>query len=137
MTYHKHIQNISIFDHIKETRIPIKCIYSARDIIAVVFLALLIRNGLNEIEDFCYDHREMLSFFTDFHGVFPSHDTFCRVFSLLNTNDLQDAVVAFLTQCIDSVASAVSVTSDPKVNVLAMGGKEERGSGHNMILTKR
>lgn len=121
---------ISIFDHVKDTRIPAKCIYSARDIIAVVFLALLDeRNGWNEIEDYCYDHREMLSLFTDFHGVFPSHDTFCRVFSLLNTNDLQDAVVAFLTQCIDSVASAVSVTSDPKVKVLAMDGKEERGSG--------
>lgn len=121
---------ISIFDHVKDTRILAKCTYSARDIIAVVFLALLDeRHGWNEIEDYCYDHSEMLSLFTDFNGIFPSHDTFCRVFSLLNTDDLQNAVVTFLRQCIDSVASAVSVDSNSKVKVLAMDGKEERGSG--------
>lgn len=121
---------ISIFDHVKDSRIPAKCSYSARDIIAVVFLALLDeRHGWNEIEDYCYDHREMLSLFTDFDGVFPSHDTFCRVFSLLNTDDLQKAVVSFLCQCIESVASAVSVDSNSKVKVIAMDGKEERGSG--------
>lgn len=121
---------ISIFDYIKDSRIPAKCFYSARDIVAVVFLALLDeRRGWYEIEDYCYDHRELLSLFTDFNGVFPSHDTFCRVFSLLNTCDLQNAVVSFLNQCIASVASAVSADSNNKVKVIAMDGKEERGSG--------
>lgn len=124
---------ISIFDHVQDSRIPAKCTYSARDIIAVVFLALLDeRCGWNEIEDYCYDHRGFLSLFTDFEGNFPSHDTFCRVFSLLNSQDLEMAVVNFLKQCVASVASAVSESSADtcsKLKVYSMDGKEERGSG--------
>lgn len=124
---------ISIFECVRDSRIQAKCTYSARDIIAVVFLAILDEHTQwTEIEDFCYDHRDILSLFTDFNGVFPAHDTFCRVFSLLNSSDLTKAVVDFLNQGINSVAAAVSapsVTDNSKVSVMSTDGKENRGSG--------
>lgn len=123
---------ICIFDSVRDSRIKAKCSYSACDIIAVVFLAILDeRTQWTEIEDYCYDHRDFLKLFTNFNGEFPSHDTFCRVFSLLNTADLIHAVYNFLSQGINSVAAAVSapITENPSVSVISVDGKEERGSG--------
>lgn len=124
------LEFVSIFESVKDARIKAKCTYEASDIIAVVFLAILEgRNNWKEIEDYCYDYCDFLALFTSFNGRFPSHDTFCRVFSLLNSTDLEHSVISFLETCIKNVSSAVLVDNHNKMKLVAMDGKEERGSG--------
>lgn len=121
---------IAIFDDVKDSRVPAMCTYRTKDIIATVFLALLDeRNDWEDIEDFCYDHKKFLSLFVDFSERAPSHDTLCRVFSLIDTIDLQKAVVSFLQQCVASVSDIVIKKDKSKVKVGALDGKEECGSG--------
>lgn len=122
---------ISIFDHVLDSRMKNMCLYSTCDIIAIVFMAVLDgRSTWKEIEDFCHDYKDFLSSFIIFPGQTPSHDTFCRVYSLLDSKTLEAATICFIEKAVKDFANAVLVKEAvEKPKVIAMDGKEERGSG--------
>lgn len=125
-------QFLFLFNDIKDSRIPSMCVYDTKTIIIIAFLAILDdRKTWKEIEDFGYDHRRFLIDYLHLGTDIPSHDTFCRVFSLLDTSTLQKVLVTFLQECVEKAAKSVLPcdTSKKQSKVLAMDGKEERGSG--------
>lgn len=123
---------LCIFDSVKDTRVLNMCTYTTKQIIIIVFLAILDeRKNWSEIEDFGDDHILLLrKIFDDDEFIGPSHDTICRVFSLIDPKTLEKGVVAFLQAGIRNVEKAIKLKKDKNtIKQIAMDGKELRGSG--------
>jgi hypothetical protein len=75
-------------------------------------------NGWNEIEDYGKAKKEWLSTFLRLPGGIPSHDTFNRVFSALDPEELEKGFVAWVT-------SIAQLTTG---EVVAIDGKALRGT---------
>lgn len=58
----------------------------------------------------------------------PSHDTFCRVFSLIDMEQLSDAFIDFIMQAMGDLRKALRIP-EPAMVQLCVDGKEARGSG--------
>jgi len=58
----------------------------------------------------------------------PSHDTFRRVFGLVNPEDLQRATTTFVAEELTRLKQVIGV-KDPKLRHYALDGKEQRGTG--------
>jgi predicted transposase YbfD/YdcC len=75
-------------------------------------------NGWNEIEDYAHSKRDWLQSFLTLPGGIPSHDTFNRVFSALDPEELEQGFIAW-------VSSIAKLTAG---EVVAIDGKTLRGA---------
>jgi hypothetical protein len=61
------------------------------------------------------------------HGI-PSHDTFERVFSLINSRELEAVTIAFVSENIDKIRKAMRTGKGLK-RLICVDGKEAKGTG--------
>jgi predicted transposase YbfD/YdcC len=119
---------IRFFQTISDARIQGKISYPLHEILMVAFLAILAGAGtMVDIEMFGIDKEDWLKkHFGIKHGI-PSHDTFRRILSLIDPQQLQMATVAFLTENIKVIKRAFNIESGMKQYCL--DGKTARGTG--------
>ena len=125
----KLLEFISIFSNIEDTRMDNKCTYSTMTIVGIVFFGLLFNmDTWIEIEAFAREKKNFIGKFVDLSNGVPSHDTLERVFSLINSTTLEDALVDFIRKSIEATARILEVT-DNGTDLLAIDGKELNGTG--------
>lgn len=104
---------------IKDPRIDRHKLHSLTDILMIAICATICGvETWTEIEDFGEAKHEWFSTFLELENGIPSHDTFRRVFSLLDTSELKECFL-------DSISSAVSLARGSLVHI---DGKQIRGS---------
>jgi DDE_Tnp_1-associated len=88
---------VEIFSEVEEPRVERTKKHLLIDILGLALFAVLAgAQSFTEIEDFCEHHEEWLKkYFTLPHGI-PSHDTFSRVFALLDPEVFQQCFLAWL-----------------------------------------
>ena len=105
--------------------------YPLHEIIVLAFFAILGGADTFTAMATCCKHKER--FFRRFlklkHGV-PSHDTFNRVFSLVDMTQLENALVQFITQAFENLRKALKIPA-PAVKQICVDGKVARGSGRH------
>lgn len=91
------------------------------DILVITVLATICgADGWAEIERFGKSKQDWLKTFLELPNGIPSHDTFGRVFSILNPKELEKCFSAWLK----------SLSVDLKNEIIALDGKTVRGSGN-------
>lgn len=110
------------FSDIKDPRIQNHNFrHNISDILIIAVLATICgADGWVEIERFGIAKQEWLSTFLELPNGIPSHDTFGRVFALLNPEEFEKCFMSWLK----------SLTIDLKKELIALDGKTLRGSGN-------
>lgn len=124
---------IRLLKDIDDTRVAGMIDYPLEEIIVIVFLAVLGNaNGWHEISLFGKVHKKWLGKFLRLENGIPAHDTFRRVFSLINSEQLAIVTVAFLAENITKIKKSLKIDSQTKRHII-VDGKEEKGTGrkHN------
>ncbi|MGB1216982.1 MAG: ISAs1 family transposase [Saprospiraceae bacterium] len=87
---------ISKFDECDDYRDPNRIDYTLAEILFLTFCSLVSGSeSYQEISDFGYSKLEWLRKFLPFENGIPSHDTIGRVLGILNTKQLEKALVGF------------------------------------------
>lgn len=111
---------ISLFGDIQDPRIDRKKLHKLSDILTITVLAVLCgADGWIDIADFGNARHEWLEKFLELPNGIPSHDTFSRVFSLINPEELDKRFVEW-----------VSAISGKLNGQIAIDGKVIKGSGN-------
>ena len=119
---------IRLFRKIEDVRVNAMIEYPLEEILVIAFLAVLGNaSGWNEIERFGHAKHKWLKKFLKLKNGIPSHDTFRRVFSLIDPQQLQTATVLFLIENMDVIKKSLGIESQERQ--LCIDGKEERGTG--------
>lgn len=122
---------LRIFQKIDDSRIQAMIDYPLEEIILIAFLAVLGNASTwTDMERFGKKKQRWLKKFLRLKNGIPSHDTFRRVFSLIDTAQLQKAVVAFLMDNLYAIKKALGVKEDGHRQI-CVDGKEQRGTGRN------
>ena len=88
-------------DQLTDSRQQVKVKHSLKDIVGIVFFAVLAGNDeWTEISDFAIDEKETLKKYLELSNGIPSHDTIQRVFFILKPDELQNMLVNILIQLI-------------------------------------
>ena len=131
---------VRLFEGVNDVRCSGMIRYPLSEILVICFLSVLANaDTWVEIERFGKAKEAWLKTFLPLrHGV-PSHDTFQRVFGMMDRKELQKVTVEYLEGVMDRIADALSAF-DPapedeegedkkEYRHLSMDGKEERGTG--------
>ena len=120
---------VRVFKNVGDERVQGMIEYPLIEILLITFLAVL-GNAQTwmEIESFGLAKKQWLKKFLKLKNGIPSHDTFRRVFSLMDMSDLQDATVGFLLDNINAIKKALP-PAEGKYRHLCVDGKEQRGTG--------
>lgn len=123
-------QFINLFDNATDSRMILKCKYSTKFIVVMVFLAFLdMRETWQEIADFAEDKKFFLQDFIEYPDTLPVHDTYMRVFSKIHSTTLENTIIDFLKECISLVVNSNIQKDEKSLDIIAIDGKELRGSG--------
>lgn len=110
---------LKYFAELRDPRVERTREHLLEEILLMAIAAILSgANGWNEIEDYAHCKREWLQSFLTLPGGIPSHDTFNRVFSALDPEELEKGFVAW-------VSSIAKLTAG---EVVAIDGKSLRGT---------
>lgn len=91
-----------------DTRQQAKVWHPLKDVIGIVFFALLAGNDeWTEIADFAMDEKETLKKYLELPKGIPSHDTIQRVFFILRPDELQRMLVNILLQLITTAGKCL------------------------------
>ena len=120
---------VQVFRNIDDSRVQGMIDYPLEEIMLIAFLAVL-GNASTwvEMEIFGRSKEKWLRKFIKLRNGIPSHDTFRRVFSLIDTQQLQEATVQFLLENIAAIKRALPACPD-EYRHLCVDGKEQRGTG--------
>lgn len=122
---------IRLLKGIDDIRITNMTDYPLHEILLIAFLAILGNSSSwNEIETFGKMKEKWLRKFLVLKNGIPSHDTFRRVFALVDPAQLERTTVFFLMENMDKIKKSLSVKSGGK-RLVCVDGKEERGTGRN------
>jgi predicted transposase YbfD/YdcC len=105
--------------------------YPLREILLVAFFAVL--SGADNFSAMAIYGREQVAWmksFLKFKNGTPSHDTFRRVFSLVDPNVLQRLTVDFLMENLNRIKTAVGIETEG-VRLINADGKQANGTGRN------
>lgn len=93
---------IEIFSKLSDSRVERTKKHCFLDILGLALFAVLAgAQAYTEIEDFCRHHRDWLkSYFILPHGI-PSHDTFARVFSMIDPEAFQECFFIWVKSLIE------------------------------------
>lgn len=120
---------LRLFKQVHDPRMPGMVEYPIEEIILMTFLAIMgSASTWEEIEGFAVSRERWLKKFIPLRNGIPSHDTFRRVFSLINTRQLQDMTVHLLTENLFAIKKALGMNDD-EIRQICVDGKEQRGSG--------
>jgi predicted transposase YbfD/YdcC len=120
---------MQLFKEVSDPRSQRMVLYPLCEIIMASFIAILAGAGsFNEIAAFCVKKSEWLKENFKIKSGVPSHDTFRRVFMLIDPQQLQKATVAFLVENIKLLKRAFSI-DDSGMNHVCVDGKVARGTG--------
>jgi hypothetical protein len=127
---------LKLFKAIEDTRLKRNTHYPLHEIIMIAFFAILSGSeAWTDIEDFGITKEKWLRrFMTLEHGI-PSHDTFRRVFALINPEHLQNATTTFLIDNMKIIKRAFNINTE-RLRQYCVDGKEARGTGRNPGLEK-
>ncbi len=93
---------VEIFSNLEDPRVDRTKKHLFLDIIGLSFFAVLAgAQAWTEIEDFCKLHNDWLENYFDLPNGIPSHDTFSRVFSMLQPCDFEDCFLSWVKHIID------------------------------------
>lgn len=119
---------IRIFKDVEDTRIKDMTDYPLHEILVIAFLAILGNaSSWNEIQRFGIAKEKWLKKFLKLENGISSHDTFRRVFSLIDPEQLQKSTVLFLLDNMGAIKKSLKIKST--VRQLCVDGKEECGTG--------
>lgn len=120
---------VRLLKGIEDVRVEKMTDYPLEEIIVIVFLAVLGNaNGWIDIADFGKEKKKWLRKFLVLKNGIPSHDTFERVFTLINSKELEAVTVAFVSENIDKIRKAMRTGKGQK-RLICVDGKEAKGSG--------
>lgn len=120
---------IRLLKHIEDKRIEAMTDYPLYEILLIAFLAVLAgASGWGEIEGFGKLKIKWLQKFLALENGIPSHDTFRRVFSLVNPSQLEKATVFFLMENMEKIKKSLNITIGSKRHI-CIDGKEQKGTG--------
>lgn len=126
---------IRINKNVEEPRLKGMIHHSLCDIVVIVFLATMCGcEAWTEFEDFGRCHKKWLSRFLELPCGIPSHDTFERVFSMLDPVQLEKATTSFVISFIDRIKKMAEKKQPEDCVVyqqISVDGKEACGSGRN------
>jgi len=120
---------IRLLKGVEDIRIEKMTCYPLHEIVVIAFLAVL--SGASDwegIELFGRARIKWLSKFLKLENGISSHDTFRRVFSLINTEQLQKATVLFLMENMEKIRKSLKIGNGSK-RLICVDGKEQRGTG--------
>ena len=118
-------ENQYLFDcflSIKDPRVEGRCVYSLINIVVITLCALISGCDTWEaIELFGKQRKRWLSRYLDLNNSIPSHQTFARVFSLINPKEFQRSLAEWMRE----------ITQLLTRDVIAVDGKTSRGSSRS------
>lgn len=120
---------IRLFKEVDDSRVKGMTDYPLVEILLIAFLAVLGNASTwTEIARFGEQKRPWLKKFLPLKNGIPSHDTFRRVFSLIDSESLQKATVAFLIENLDSIKRSLNIKENG-YRQICVDGKEQKGTG--------
>lgn len=120
---------IRIFKSIDDNRIAGMIDYPLHEVLLIAFLAVLAgASGWNDMQYFGNMQKKWLKKFLALENGIPSHDTFRRVFSLVNPEQLEKATVMFLEENMDKIKKSLKIAPGSKT-LYCVDGKEQKGTG--------
>ena len=121
---------VSILDKgIADPRVKGKISYPLSEIIVLSFFATL--GGamtFQDMEVMCTCKQKYFRKFIPLKAGIPSHDTFNRVFSLIDMGEFDKALTDFIKESMDELRKVLHIP-EPQMVQLCVDGKEARGSG--------
>lgn len=128
---------LRLFQKIDDSRIPAMIDYPLEEILLIAFLAVLGNcSTWADIERFGLRKQRWLRKFLRLKNGIPSHDTFRRVFALIDTEQLQAATVAFLLENLYAIKKALNIKEDG-YRQICVDGKEQRGTGRKYASSEK
>lgn len=120
---------IRLFKNVDDSRLQGMIDYELVEILLITFLAVLGNASTwAEIARFAKQKQKWLKKFLKLKNGIPSHDTFRRVFSLIDTKSLQQATVSFLIENLNAIKKSLGMKEDG-YRQICVDGKEQKGTG--------
>ena len=120
---------VRIFRRVDDARLAGMVDYPLEEIILIAFLAILGNASTwTEMSRFGKAKKRWLKKFIKLKNGIPSHDTFRRVFSLIDPEQLQKATVALLLENLAVIRNSLGIKNDG-LRQICIDGKEQRGTG--------
>jgi predicted transposase YbfD/YdcC len=124
MTKTKNLTLLDLLSEIPDPRIDRQKRHNLPDILAIAILATICgADHWTEVEDFGNTRKKWLKSFLELPNGIPSHDTFGRVFSLIDPKTIQD----LFTKWVRTIREDVTV-EDAFGEIINIDGKCLRGS---------
>lgn len=120
---------VRLFRSVGDSRLDGMVEYPLVEILLIAFLAVLANASTwTDIAHFAESKKRWLKKFIPLKNGVPSHDTFRRVFSLMDPLSLQHATVTFLMENMAALRRCLSLPTDG-YRLICVDGKEEKGTG--------
>lgn len=120
---------VRLFKEVDDSRISGMIEYPLVEILLITFLAILGNASTwADIARFGQQKQRWLKKFLKLKNGIPSHDTFRRVFSLIDTQSLQEVTVLFLIENLNSIKKSLGI-KDTGYRQICVDGKEQKGTG--------
>ena len=119
---------IRLFEQVTDARLDAMIEYPLVEILLITFLAVLANASTwVEIATFGTQKKRWLKKLLPLKNGIPSHDTFRRVFSLIDSETLQQATVSYLVENITAIRRCLGLKTGYRQ--ICVDGKEEKGTG--------
>ncbi len=116
---------------VDDTRIQGMIEYPLEEIVLIAFLAILGNASTwTEMELFGVSNKRWLKKFLKLKNGIPSHDTFRRVFAIIDPQQLQDVTISFFMQNLNAMKKSLGV-KETGYTLICVDGKEQKGTGRN------
>lgn len=120
---------VRLFKNVEDSRMDSMIDYPLVEVLLITFLAVLANASTwAEIASFGETKKRWLKKFIPLKNGIPSHDTFRRVFSLMDSDSLQKATVSFLMENMAAIRRSLGLPLDG-YRLICVDGKEQRGTG--------
>ncbi len=125
---------VELFGFVGDQRVAGRCTYVAGEVLAACFIGILAgKNTWTELEVYLHNKREWCFYhFPSMKKALttPSHDTLERIFSRLDTEQLQCVCVAYFEEHASDLMNRLGCEA-PEKELVAIDGKVERGTGRS------
>jgi predicted transposase YbfD/YdcC len=121
---------VRLLKKVEDKRIEQMIDYPLCEILLIAFFAVLAgAEGWNEISSFGKEKMKWLKKFLPLQNGIPSHDTFRRVFSIVDPLKLEKTTVFFLIENMTKIKNSLKITEKNSKRLICVDGKEQKGTG--------
>ncbi|KKW29289.1 MAG: hypothetical protein UY72_C0051G0003 [Candidatus Uhrbacteria bacterium GW2011_GWD2_52_7] len=122
---------LNLFKTVEDIRLERNTYYPLHEILMIAFFAILSgAKTWTDLEDFGNAKEKWLRRFMTLEYGIPSHDTFRRVFALIDPEHLQKATTTFLIDNMKIIKRAFKIEIDG-LRQYCVDGKEAKGTGRD------